>query len=516
MALTIMDVLTLHIFKNHILLAGTKGSGREVSSVGIVDHYSLIEKNYHLFNEQSLRHKLLLSTHFTSFIPEHQANCLQFLCRTGASGLVILQSDLVEGALAPETLRLADKLGFPVIQSPRQYPSYSEIITDVMRAVTSQKVSAAISPALSWLKNAPEDEKTMEGLLRVISETAGLYVGLYDWNLNRIYSAAPDGLLDHPQYRRELLALSGSFSEGGVEYYFKRCHLACPDDMLSYAVIVSPGKPAMDAICQQISEIVQLFTAMHYKPSVNYTALGNALLAGDLVRAKHYAAALSTKIEDLRYLVCCFLPEDAAAGAASALLAALERFCVQNSILPVISQVKQEILLLLKEPRLESELMELLESFSNQMREECALSPCFFIMPLTPAASAKENYAACLKCAGSLRRIFPHKMVFSHQQILFAQNILLPFHNSPETIRYLESILAPLQGGQQLELIDTLGVYLLDANGNLDLAAKLLMMHKSTVKYRISRANELLDCDIRRMPEMYNLYLALAVTRLMK
>ena len=103
-----------------------------------------------------------------------------------------------------------------------------------------------------------------------------------------------------------------------------------------------------------------------------------------------------------------------------------------------------------------------------------------------------------------------------HKQILFVQNILLPFHNSPETIRYLESILAPLQSGQQLELIDTLCAYLLDANGNLDLAANFLMMHKSTVKYRISRANELLDCDIRRMPEMYNLYLALAVTRLMK
>ena len=114
--------------------------------------------------------------------------------------------------------------------------------------------------------------------------------------------------------------------------------------------------------------------------------------------------------------------------------------------------------------------------------------------------------------------MFPHKSVFSHQQLLFVENIIVPFQNSPDTLQYIENILSPLKSsqGRQLELIDTLSVYMLDANGNLDLAANILMLHKSTVKYRVGRANELLDCDIRKMPESYNLYLALAVARLLK
>lgn len=222
MSITISEVLSLHMFKNHTLLAGQSGTKRMVKSVGIVDNFALIRKNYALFSNSHLQERLLLSTCFVTFVPEDQMECLRFLQNTGASGLVLLQNDLIEGCAAPEALRLADELNFPVIQSPNQYPSYSELIVDVMRAITSKNVSMSISPALKWLKSSGEEGQTMEQLLQLITESANLYIGLYDWNLNLIYASAPVTLLEHTQYRNMLLAqvISGSFHAQNGEFFF--------------------------------------------------------------------------------------------------------------------------------------------------------------------------------------------------------------------------------------------------------------------------------------------------------
>lgn len=522
MSITISEVLSLHMFKNHTLLAGQSGTKRMVKSVGIVDNFALIRKNYALFSNSHLQERLLLSTCFVTFVPEDQMECLRFLQNTGASGLVLLQNDLIEGCAAPEALRLADELNFPVIQSPNQYPSYSELIVDVMRAITSKNVSMSISPALKWLKSSGEEGQTMEQLLQLITESANLYIGLYDWNLNLIYASAPVTLLEHTQYRNMLLAqvISGSFHAQNGEFFFKRTRLNSSHDLLSYVVLIARERSTIDSISQQITDIIRLFTSIHYKPAVNYSALGNALLSGDLVLARHYAGLLSAKIEDLRFLVFCPVPGLPKNDKASALLAELEKFCVQNSIAPIINREENGLLLFFRKPVLESELVLLLEEFSSHVQSKPGWKPFprFFITVLETPASAKTNYAMCLKHAGSIERVFPHKSVFSHQQLLFVENIIVPFQNSPDTLQYIENILSPLKSsqGRQLELIDTLSTYMLDANGNLDLAANILMLHKSTVKYRVGRANELLDCDIRKMPESYNLYLALAVARLLK
>ena len=517
MSITISEVLSLHIFKDHTLLTGQAGITKIVESVGIIDCFSLVREHYDLFTNSHLQNKLLLSTHFASFVPEDQVECLNFLNKFSASGLVILQSDLIEGSIADEAIQIAEKLDFPIIQSPNQYPSYSELIIEVMRAITSKSISTSIGPALRWLKGGNEERQTMEQLLEVITKSANLYIGLYDWNLNLIYTSAPEVLQD--ELRRLARSQEGSFCAPEGEYYFKRSRLNCPDEMLSYIIMISSEKSAIEAVRYQITDIIQLFASIRYKPVTNYAALGNALLNGDLVLARHYERLLSTKIDELRFLVFCPMRNIPQSDAPS-LLAELDKFCVQNCLVPIINRTESGVTVFLKEPVLESDLIILLEEFSTNIERKFSKSlfPRFLITSLPNPNSARENYAMCLKYHESIEQIFPHKTVFSYQQILFAKNIIVPFKSFPDTIQYIDNVLSPLRGshGQQLELIETLSTYLLDANGNSDVAARILMLHKSTVKYRIKRANELLDYDIRKMPESYNLYLALAVARLLK
>ena len=66
------------------------------------------------------------------------------------------------------------------------------------------------------------------------------------------------------------------------------------------------------------------------------------------------------------------------------------------------------------------------------------------------------------------------------------------------------------------DLLETLAVFLIDADSSVDKAAELLYVHRGTIKYRIKRANEMFGFDIRKNPECMTIYKALAVYRILK
>lgn len=67
----------------------------------------------------------------------------------------------------------------------------------------------------------------------------------------------------------------------------------------------------------------------------------------------------------------------------------------------------------------------------------------------------------------------------------------------------------------QQDLINTLCIFLLDAQGSVVQTSELIHLHRSTVKYRIKLINEAFGYNIQKMPESYSLYLAVAINRLL-
>lgn len=111
------------------------------------------------------------------------------------------------------------------------------------------------------------------------------------------------------------------------------------------------------------------------------------------------------------------------------------------------------------------------------------------------------------------QKIYPHENAFNFWQLSLAEKcrnmMLVP--NSKE-IRTYHTMLAPLR--QNSDILDTLTVFLIDADSQLNLTAELTFLHRNTVLYRLSKAKELLGNDFYRMPYKYELYLALALERI--
>ena len=112
------------------------------------------------------------------------------------------------------------------------------------------------------------------------------------------------------------------------------------------------------------------------------------------------------------------------------------------------------------------------------------------------------------------KKIYPHESTFNFWQLSLAEkcrNILLA--RDPNELQTYQSIIEPIKNSE--DLLETLAVYLIDADSQLGKTAELTFLHRNTVIYRLNKARDLLGNDFNHMPYKYELYFALALSRVM-
>ena len=110
------------------------------------------------------------------------------------------------------------------------------------------------------------------------------------------------------------------------------------------------------------------------------------------------------------------------------------------------------------------------------------------------------------------KKIYPHESTFNFWQLSLAEkcrNMLMA--RDPSELQTYQSMLDPIKNSE--DLIETLAVYLIDADSQLNKTAELTFLHRNTVIYRLNKAKELLGNDFSHMPYKYELYFALALAR---
>ncbi len=140
------------------------------------------------------------------------------------------------------------------------------------------------------------------------------------------------------------------------------------------------------------------------------------------------------------------------------------------------------------------------------------ITECGNLMDTGDVRSAFLNNADYLTDAG---KIFPGRAVYSLQEVKFAGDCRKLVEQGEQTVKETLFILSFLDDGEDTELRRTLAVYLLDAGWSVSKAAKLLHIHKNTVKYRLQRMGDRLGFRIGDMPETMKIYEAAALERLL-
>ena len=117
----------------------------------------------------------------------------------------------------------------------------------------------------------------------------------------------------------------------------------------------------------------------------------------------------------------------------------------------------------------------------------------------------------------SAQTIWPTRTVHTLGEIDFALHCKNDLVQDEASVTRCRAVLAPLHSpSEELPLVDTLAVYLLDADQNIARCAQQLFLHKNTVKYRYQQITHRLGHTPDKLPELTALYEAVALYRLLE
>lgn len=106
--------------------------------------------------------------------------------------------------------------------------------------------------------------------------------------------------------------------------------------------------------------------------------------------------------------------------------------------------------------------------------------------------------------------IFPRRTIFSGQDLLFSKSCQELIDHGGGLINSQLGLIGQLS----TDMIKTLLVFLLDARGNIEEAAKLLFIHRNTAKYRLKKLNNYFGFKVGLMPDSSLIYQASAIYRI--
>lgn len=135
---------------------------------------------------------------------------------------------------------------------------------------------------------------------------------------------------------------------------------------------------------------------------------------------------------------------------------------------------------------------------------------------LQSTADVRAAYLSCKESLADAMDIYPRRRMFTIGDLCFAKDCRTLIQGSEAALGDCLDPLSPVQkDNEELDLAETLAVFLLDADSSVTMTSELLYLHKNTVKYRIRRISNLLGYKPDKMPEMLELYKACAVRRLL-
>ena len=167
-------------------------------------------------------------------------------------------------------------------------------------------------------------------------------------------------------------------------------------------------------------------------------------------------------------------------------------------------------------PLSQQEAQRLTESVTETVARQLPDATLCRCAGLQNTADVRAAYLCFKEYLSDARRIYPARRVYSLGDLEFARGCRAVIQGGEAAI---DSCLAPIvpvqRDNEELDLVSTLSVFLLDGESSVTLTSELLYLHKNTVKYRIRRISNLLGYKPDKMPEMLELYKACAVRRLM-
>lgn len=520
MSVTVRDVLKLPCMRDAEVIAGSSGLDNIVTAVSVLEYSSYSEDQDRLFDEQDYEGSDIVITAFSSLMDDHDKILAEMKASraVGEAGVIIYYFDLFVKELDQKVIDFADEEGYPIILMPRdQYQlRYSEAISEISELILEdrKKTEYFSSFIMETFLALPKNQQNISALLRLLSNYLHLTFILTekDWKL-RAFAGWPkilerdiEGILN--------LVLEGERSETSEMILFDEI----PGRKLHLAIVGS--EPLKKSIVEQTGDVIRLYLKMNADDSIENIGseqLIRAIIGDEPMRVRKLAKNQGIDAGKLRNMIVFQEPHIGLPQGDVILKEVrdlLGRYCHDH-----VTDVYSGNVVAFLDDGISSQWLPALNSLSDSIREKGMKPICVYARNLDGPAEMRDAYLNVTAHMDDARVLYRKASIVSYREIMFVSELKDIISQGEEAVK---KELGPLKyigvrtEGQSEELIETLSSFYFDSHMSVTETAENLFIHINTVKYRLRKISEMIGCRVTEMPEMLELYKALAIKRLMQ
>lgn len=528
MNLTVRDCLNLPSLRDAKVVAGHAGLDQYVSYVDVLEYAKVFAMADQLFLNNGL-----IITAFTSVKDDVEAQCnaIRRLYEVGEVGIILYYVGIYLPRVDQRLIDVADDLAFPIIVMPENSYAlrYNEVSEEIMFKLFEErrKSTRFVPNILRQISMMRERQRSIGGVLRLLSDQCHYSFLLLDKDGRECSMATWPMTLDSG-----LLNTIYDIVERGAEFpqsfSFKNCEYTISKNNIrsrlqeAFQLFTISGSDSVDENnLLQAAEVLQssydIWSNDLRRPTLD--DLVRMVLNeqnGDIYRV---AESLCFDLQPMRIMwVISPLPSMKTTynfSQGSEIKYMIKEFLQNNRKTFIVDTFDSSVVAFMNNAKyleFDKDLGDTFISFLQKNYPDMALLWC---SGTDSVQDARLIYILFEEHFSTACSIWPHKRVFTQRDLHFACSCYETVHGESAAREAALSVLKPLQARRDTkDMLETLAVYLIDADKNTAKTAKILHVHESTVKYRLNKIKQDLGYDVSEMPGTYNLYQALAMNRL--
>jgi len=528
MNITVADVTRLPCMRGADVVAGQNGLGKVVDTVTVLEYGAKTELLEKLFQDYNYNGSEIIITAFANIADDVEAQCknVRLYHAVGSVGLILYYVGMILSKIDPRLIAVCNELDFPLICMPREYTkhSYSEAITEITFEIyrRRQRDEYFVSDILERVSDLPSHQQTMNSLLRMLSDHLRSSVILTDIREDMINVATwPRSFVSNLNDNIGIwIKALGDKDTVQIDFMNEKLELfKCPllerdADHLKLYLLSYDDKISSDILWQS-SELIQLFIHIWNRSHGKLvpTELIHAILNDEPLRMEKLARLFRINVSILNQMWLIRSKEEVEE---SRVLRECNEFLSSYSSTVLTSHYMGQLVAFCRMPSevdLRNEQLQGMVAHLENAGWRGELVCCDYFRT---AKEARQAYLDSVQYLDTALQIFPGRIGFSYGDIRFAHLCLQTFERTGENADQYAALLQELriQSGIGEDLLETLCVYLLDADASITQTSKRLFVHINTVKYRLKAVREITGIAPDSMPDALPLYLVAALYRM--
>ncbi|WP_239253451.1 PucR family transcriptional regulator [Listeria ilorinensis] len=522
MSVKLRELLQLPSLRDAKVVAGFSGLEKLVSSISVLEHTDVEALEDGLFENDEFYGSEIVISGLINVKDNVEAQCdmIRRLHKVGEIGLILYYVGVFIPRVDPRLIQLADELDFTLIIMPENESTlrYSEVIYEVVEAIVKQEMSEThfATGLLEQISAVPVNQRNVDTMLKILTDRTRASVLLTDQN-GQIVNAVTWPRISTLDVQKQIALTTDEQIYQSGEIWSTRRVITQDGIPTMQLYLIKEKKPLTEETAQQMWEVVQVFMNLwgrNYE-EISTAELVKAIMNDESVKMRRLAKILGIDVAQISNM---WLVEAKSPAHKNAVLKLLRLEVARRFQVSLVDIHEAFIVVLLDAGGKQEDFESLAEYFyaETQMKNiEATIVQC---LGMENTTDVQEAYTTVSSYLPQVKKVYPDKQLYTLQRIEFAAHCYEVVGSGERAIVEHLKPLAPLLKERKAnqDLLETLAVFLLDAEMNYTVTAKKLFLHANTIKYRISRINELLSYPVSKMPESYHYYRAIAIWRLLE